>query len=98
LPKYRCAAVSTPNDWLPSAIWFRYSSRIFSFEYFASIARATFASLSLRTSDFSRESRSGKMLRASCMVMVEKPSEKLRVLMSAQIARGMLLKSTPLCS
>ena len=69
-----------------------------SFEYLDSIARATLASFSFRTRFFSREMRSGKMFRASCMVIVEKPWLQLCVRTSLTIAAGTRFQSTPACS
>ena len=62
------------------------------------MARATFASLSLRIGDFSREMRSGKMFRASCIVIVEKPWLQLRVRKSLMMALGTRFQSMPACS
>ena len=69
-----------------------------SFEYVLSSSTATRASLSFRLSVFSRVSRSGKTLRASCIVMVEKPCPNDSERMFALSAPKMREKSIPWCA
>jgi hypothetical protein len=69
-----------------------------SFAYFASMARATFASRSLRPSVFSRAlRRSGKRFRASCIVIVENPCAMPPARRFAKPAPKMRRKSIPPC-
>jgi hypothetical protein len=59
------------------------------------MSRATLASRSLRTSVFSRLMSSVKTLRASCMVMVEKPSRQRRARTLRSTAPGTRCQSMP---
>jgi hypothetical protein len=51
--KYVCAAASMPYAWFPKYTWFRYVSRILSFDHEESSLSARQASFALRVKDFS---------------------------------------------